>query len=160
MTKVVGMSSILVIGYGNSLRGDDAVGPVVAQAIADWSLPNLKILSLHQLTPELADDLAKVDTVYFVDACIDKDLEHPRVTEIQAKLSSVTISHFSSPSDLLALTMQIYDHVPQAYVIEIPAQAFDLSEELSGIAQTGVSEVLKYFRKLFLSESIDKNAFV
>jgi hypothetical protein len=56
--------------------------------------------------------------------------------------------------------MQIYDHVPQAYVIEIPAQAFDLSEELSNTAQMGVSEVLKYFSTLFLPESVDKKAFV
>jgi Ni,Fe-hydrogenase maturation factor len=50
-------SAILVIGYGNELRGDDAIGQWVARAVA-----------AHQLTPELAEDLAHTDYAVFVDA--------------------------------------------------------------------------------------------
>jgi hydrogenase maturation protease len=140
------MSNILVIGYGNPLRGDDAVGQVVARALVSWHLPNVKVLSLHQLAPELAEDLAKVDIVYFVDACMDITLEHPRVTEIQMSHSTVNVSHFSSPRDLLALTKQLYDCEPRAYIIEMPAESFELSEGLSAKARKGVKEVLEYLR--------------
>jgi hydrogenase maturation protease len=142
------MSNILVIGYGNPLRGDDAVGQVVARALSDWHLPNVKVLTLHQLSPELAEDLAKNDSVYFIDACMDKTLKHPRVTEIQSKHSKVNVSHFSLPQDLLALTKQLYDAEPRAYLIELPAESFELSEGLSGKAQKGVREVLEYLRQV------------
>jgi hydrogenase maturation protease len=138
------MSHFLVIGYGNPLRGDDAVGQIVARALLEWQLPNVKVLALHQLAPELADDLAKVDTVYFIDACMNVSLEHPRVTKIQPSHSTVNVSHFSTPQDLLALTKQLYNCEPRAYLIEMPAESFELIEKLSAKAQKGVGEVLKY----------------
>jgi len=45
---------ILLIGYGNELRGDDAIGPLVARALAELRLPGTQVLALTQLTPELA----------------------------------------------------------------------------------------------------------
>lgn len=140
------MSNILVIGYGSPLRGDDAVGQIVAQALLDANL-GIKVLSLHQLTPELADDLARVDKAYFVDACIDINLEHPRVTEVQPQPTNYA-SHFSSPQNLLALTKQLYGCWPKVYLIEIPAESFEFGETLSGKAQKGVSETLELIHKL------------
>lgn len=140
------MSNILIIGYGNSLRGDDSVGQVVASSVEQWYLPNVKVLSLHQLAPELADDLAQAETIYFIDASSDVTLEHPRVKEIQSNHASVNVSHFSSPENLLALTRQLYGCEPRVYLIEIPAESFELSEGLSAKAQKGVREVLEYLR--------------
>ena len=59
----------LIIGYGNELCGDDAVGPWVARAVAEWQLPAVKSLAVPQLTPELTTELAKTNYVMFVDAC-------------------------------------------------------------------------------------------
>ena len=36
----------LVIGYGNTLRGDDGVGPRVAEAIEKLNLPGVRTLDL------------------------------------------------------------------------------------------------------------------
>ena len=55
----MGTPKTLVIGYGNPLRGDDAVGQEIAQAL--WAerdrLPELEgavFAWAHQLTPEMA----------------------------------------------------------------------------------------------------------
>ncbi|PPT05423.1 NADH-reducing hydrogenase maturation factor [Geitlerinema sp. FC II] len=64
---------MLVIGYGNSLRGDDGIGRAIAEQVASWNLPHVRSLSLHQLTPELAEELSRVDRAVFIDACIDGD---------------------------------------------------------------------------------------
>lgn len=141
------MSNFLVVGYGNPLRGDDAVGQVVARVISKWHLSNVKVLILHQLAPELAEDLAQMSTVFFVDASADARLEHPVIQEIQATETIGSASHHSSPNDLLALTKHLYGCVPQAYLIEMPAEDFGLSEDLSTKAQAGVKEVLEYLRK-------------
>jgi hydrogenase maturation protease len=61
---------VLIIGYGNSLRSDDAAGIKVAETIATWQLPHVRSLAVHQLTPELAAELAAVELVIFVDACV------------------------------------------------------------------------------------------
>src|ERR1043165_3956952 len=59
---------LLVIGYGNELRGDDAAGPEVARSIAELQLPGVEVLVRPILTPELADNVAQAATVIFVDA--------------------------------------------------------------------------------------------
>ena len=67
------MSEALVIGYGNELRGDDAAGPRVAAAVEQWQLPGVRVLILHQLTPELADPIASSGLVIFVDAALEAE---------------------------------------------------------------------------------------
>ncbi len=50
---------VLVIGYGNALRGDDGAGPAAAAALRD-QLP-LRIADVrffHQLLPELSEVLS------------------------------------------------------------------------------------------------------
>jgi hypothetical protein len=52
-------TEILVIGYGNTLRGDDGVGPRVAEAIEELNLPGVRTLVCQLLTPEFADPIAR-----------------------------------------------------------------------------------------------------
>jgi hydrogenase maturation protease len=49
------MNQVLVLGYGNTLRRDDAVGPLAAEAVAGWGRPGVLALALPQLLPELAE---------------------------------------------------------------------------------------------------------
>jgi len=58
----------LLIGYGNTLRSDDGAGQKIANIVSEWNLPQWRSLSVHQLTPELALDIAQADLVIFVDA--------------------------------------------------------------------------------------------
>ncbi len=56
---------LLVIGYGSDLRGDDAAG-----LLADRRLARLGFhaIAVHQLTPELAEQVAAARQVIFLDA--------------------------------------------------------------------------------------------
>src|SRR5690349_11507086 len=65
--------STLVIGYGNDLRGDDAVGQRVAMAVARWRRPGVMAIAAHQLTPELATWLVRAKFAIFVDASYVED---------------------------------------------------------------------------------------
>jgi Ni,Fe-hydrogenase maturation factor len=55
------MKATIVIGYGNELLSDDAIGPRVANLINLWHLSHVQSLAVHQLTPELAANLANVN---------------------------------------------------------------------------------------------------
>ena len=60
----------LIIGYGNTLRQDDGVGRYLAEQIAEEQWPECQVLSVHQLTPELAASIAEVEQVIFIDAVL------------------------------------------------------------------------------------------
>src|SRR5208283_625871 len=61
---------ILVIGFGNLLRGDDAIGCHAAHALEEHFRddPQVEVIAAQQLTPEMADDLARNEFVLFLDA--------------------------------------------------------------------------------------------
>lgn len=133
--------NVIVIGYGNELRSDDGVGQRVADAVQTWGLPNVHSLSVHQLTPELAEILAHVDIAIFVDA-------YPGIMEVQVSTLepariAVTNGHNSNPRVLLAIAQALYGYYPQTWLIAIPAHNFHLGNCLSPIAETGMAEALK-----------------
>lgn len=136
----------LVIGYGNTLRGDDGVGYRVAEAIEGWNLPNVQAIACHQLTPELAMAIAACDRVIFVDATLPNT--HPNVTICSLPIAETTPlnAHHSNPTGLLKLAISLYNGHPMAYQVLIPTVAMEFDETLSEVAQAGMVETLKTLR--------------
>ncbi len=145
----------LVIGYGNSLRGDDGAGQRVAELVNDWQLDRVRSLSLHQLTPELAADIAEAETVIFVDAT--SPTEEPstqiQVVPIQAKETPTHWAHFQDPRSLLALTQRVYGTVPPSWWILIPAVDFEFGEQFSAITQQGIIDALIQIKELIINSA-------
>ncbi len=123
-----------VIGYGNTLRGDDGVGPRVAEQVAAFT--GVRSLSVQQLAPELAAELAAADRVWFVDAWVG-GLE-PRLTFLTANSALPVTDHGWTPEVLLHLSQTLYGAKPLAAQLLIPAVQFDYGETLSAIAQAGL----------------------
>ena len=54
------MPAIVIFGYGNPLRGDDAVGFLVARELEiRLTGTGVRVISTHQLNPEHAEILAQ-----------------------------------------------------------------------------------------------------
>lgn len=140
--------TILVIGYGNDLRSDDAVGQKVAHAIATWQLPHLKSLSVHQLTPELAVFLANTELAIFIDACFTSVCEDVRIQPIAPTNSTAIGGHTGDPRSLLALTQVLYHRVPNAWWVTIPGENFEYSDRLSPIAERGIQIAIAQIKHL------------
>ena len=62
------MPGTLIIGYGNLLRGDDAVGCRAAYKLEQrfHGDPDVEVIAAQQLTPEMADDIARHSFVLFL----------------------------------------------------------------------------------------------
>src|SRR5262245_7163428 len=110
----------LVIGYGNELRGDDAAGPQIASAVAEWELPEVRALAVHQLTPELAEALALADHAIFVDAARTDTAEaHVALRPIAPLNRPHLVGHAGDPRALLALANAVYGRYPRAWSIAV-----------------------------------------
>lgn len=140
--------AILVIGYGNDLRSDDAVGQRVAQTIAARNLANVRSLCVHQLTPELAAFLANAELAIFVDACFTNVCEDVQVQAIEPTYSTAIAGHTSDPRSLLALTQALYEHAPIAWWVRIPGVNFELGDRLSPTAERGIQVALEQINHL------------
>jgi hydrogenase maturation protease len=146
----------LVIGYGNTLRGDDGVGIWVAEQVAAQNWSEVRSLAVHQLTPELAVDLAQAEVVFFIDAWIGEDTQvQPQLKRLFPDPTGTTCDHSWNPSVLLALTQTLYNHDPIAYQWLIPAVQFEYGEPLSAIARDGADWVIAILTASINSKSDD-----
>ena len=133
-----------MIGYGNELRGDDAIGPRVAELMAARALPGVRAISARQLTPELAEQLAHAGLAIFVDAYPAAHAGEPAVLARPLTPADVgaALVHTSDPRALLALALALYGRAPPAWQVAAPAVTFDLGAPLSPTAEQGIDAAL------------------
>jgi hydrogenase maturation protease len=137
---------VLVIGYGNALRGDDGIGPAVAAEIAAMALPGVRVLAVHQLTPELAANIADARRVVFVDAAVSGDLV--TVTRLTAEPTPPSLTHATDPRALLALAGVLEGHAPDAWLVTARGSDFRYKEGLSEAGREQVRHVTHRVREL------------
>lgn len=145
--EVLSFPTILILGYGNSLRSDDAAGRQVAEKIAQQQWQNVQSLSLHQLTPELAETLSQAQAVIFVDVIASQALTIT-VEPLEPTAISNNWSHAADPRSLLALAQTLYGKAPPAWWVLIPGVNFAIGEALSKVTQAGVLEAIKAIKQL------------
>ncbi len=126
----------LLISIGNPLRGDDAVAHHVAGRLLPP--PGVTIRSVHQLTPELAPDLAAFDTVVFIDADIDARAASLDPLEPTPSRGAPLI-HSLAAGDVLLLARKLYGFAGRAYLCRLPVADFD-GTELTPTAQAAVED--------------------
>jgi len=138
------MPKALIIGYGNPLRSDDALGWHASRLLApELAGHDVEVITCHQLTPELAERLSQSTLAVFIDA----DAEgvpgeiHRRAVRPQVPASS-SFTHTCTPSGLLASAQQLYGHSPEAVVITVTAQSFEFGESLSPVVSSALPKVV------------------
>jgi len=130
----------LVIGYGNSLRGDDGAGPFIARQLGAGAI------ACHQLTPELAEPISQAQCVIFVDAHAGVPAGQIDIQPVQPGASAAI--HRFDPETLLAWSQQLYGRAPEAILVGIGAESFDLGEGLSPGAMRAAGRALRVIRKI------------
>ena len=156
------MQKILVIGYGNVDREDDGVGWHVLEKLSDHfgnpvmtldggtfdQTHNPQLVFVLQLTPEMAESLAKYDYVCFVDAHTGAYEEEVRLTAIEPGYQSSPFTHHLTPESCLELAQALYGRIPQALVVSVRGYHFgyrtELSEQTMPLMQVAVEQIIDW----------------
>ncbi len=133
--------NILVIGYGNTLRQDDGVGPYVAERVSDLGLPGVRTHVAAQLNPEHAELLSKARLVVFVDASVSPGRK-VGLRPVRAAATLQLTTHAADPATLVALARDLFGRAPEAWSLTIPAMQLGFGEEFSPFAWLGVDAAL------------------
>ena len=110
----------LILACGNTLRGDDGVGPWLAAWAEERfaTEPAVRVVSRQQWTPDLAEDIAQAESVLFLDCAVDSAPGAVRIAVIQpVPASSALATHHSGAPELLALAQQLYDSLPRSALL-------------------------------------------
>lgn len=150
MTVSDRVAPILVMGWGNRSRGDDAIGPLLVDALAQhvqthW--PDVAIVECideYQLQMEHAFDLRGRQAVLFIDASVQAGapFETSAVTAGDAPPAGThSLSHALSPQTLLGIAQNVLRvPLPPCTLLAIQASAFGLGDGLSPSAQANLKE--------------------
>ena len=122
---------MLLIGYGNSGRCDDGLGPAFAERIAAMRLPDMEIDIDYQLTVDHALAVADAERVVFADALMGSEAPF-EFRRIHPGAAGSLASHSLTPATVLELARTLYGKEPQAFVLGIAGVAFgEVKEGLS-----------------------------
>jgi hydrogenase maturation protease len=149
----------LIIGYGSPIRGDDAVGPVLAELIAGsveagtWPA-GTEVQARHILTAELVADLHRAERVVFIDAAADGTPGEVRTRRLAPDATAPsTMAHFHDPRELLAWCEGLYGAAPEAWLITISGGAWDYGHfDLSPAVQAALPVATRSVRELCLHQ--------
>lgn len=146
---------LLVVGYGNELRGDDGAGRAVADRIDELGLQGVTVRSIIQLVPELAVDLAAADRAVFVDADVAvSSLVFRRIEPGDAEPGDAmadpdgfgrpgATTHHTTPVSLLRLAATAGARVPPLVEqLSLPATEFELGAPMSAVTAAAVDQAV------------------
>lgn len=139
---------VLIIGYGNPLRCDDAVGWKITEALeASFVHPDVEIHLAHQLLPEMAEWLSQTEQIIFIDASAEGTAGtwscFPiAASPVQEQLPSLI--HKLSPTHLLGLTEALFGKTAHAEMITVVGENFGYGESLSASVAAVIPEICSY----------------
>lgn len=140
---------ILVFGYGNLSRGDDAVGPLLLEYLEQRAdLSRVELQTDFQLQIEHALDLQERELVIFVDASVagDQPFAFKRLKPYQD--NSYT-SHAMSPAALLHVFETVTGLTPPpSYLLSIQAESFELGDDISQATADNLNQACEFARHL------------
>ena len=134
---------LLVIGYGNPLRSDDGLGWMIAKRLAKRIGKSATVLTVQQLTPELAEPVSMADLVIFIDACYEGAPGSWQCETIQGALApSQTFAHHLTPATLLIYARAVLTAEPAALLVSVAGGSFEYGQNLSPRVAAIVPEIV------------------
>lgn len=132
----------LILACGNTLRGDDGVGPLLCAWAAERFAgdPGVRALSSQQWAPDLAQEVAAAETVLFVDCSLGQMPGQVLLREIEASaLQPGLVTHHLGAAELLRVAEDLYAARPRrACLLTIAAGSIELGEQLSPAVQAAL----------------------
>jgi hydrogenase maturation protease len=146
---------IIVIGYGSTVRGDDALGQLVAAQVAERAKPGIEAISVTQLVPELAKTIAYAREVIFVDACTTESGCAVAIEQLTHRANGGGGSHAAGPRELLALAKACYHRAPPAWLVTVPAEKFGMDDHISPAAHVNIGSALRAVEQIIENQQTD-----
>ena len=144
---------LVIFGFGNPGRGDDAVGPDLLQRFVRQdeikkSVAGCRLVEAIQLQIEHALDLFNQELALFVDASISGPAPYA-FRQVHAQRDVSYTSHAMSPAALL----QVYETIsgcpaPPAYQLTILGERFELDAPLSQQAELHLDAAYQFLLHL------------
>lgn len=159
MKKLKTDPGILLVGIGNSGRGDDGLGWDFVERINGLGYDFLDYEFRYQLQVEDAALISEYDIVIFVDASHEKLSGGFQMSRCISASHSFFSTHAQAPGAILHLANSLYTKFPKAYTLAISGKEWELQTSLSREAQRNLDSAVSFFIEQFLPTVQPKMVF-
>ena len=146
---------LLVFGWGNPSRGDDALGPMFVEQLLEQlgALSDVECLTDFQLQVEHALDLAGRQRVLFVDASLNCAAPF-EVTALTAARDMSFSTHAMSPQAVMQVFRDLHGiEPPPCTLLAICGERFELGDSPSDAARVNLTLAVNWCRRWLTSET-------
>lgn len=141
---------ILLVGIGNTGRGDDGLGWKFADFFQDNADDFIDVEYRYQLQIEDAALISRYDTIIFVDASHEKLKDGFEIKPCKAAGHFFYSSHMQSPQTILFLADSLFATSPEAFTVAISGFDWKLKTSLHSKAEKNLQSAINYFKKEYL----------
>lgn len=139
---------LIVFAWGNTSRGDDGIGPLLAGRLRDLRLPELVVVEDFQLNIEHIMDFSGTTPLLFIDASVAID-NGISIERIGASQDGNFSTHAISPQALLNVYRETEgDTPPEAFLLHVAAREFGLGDSLGRTAAAAAEDAWSFLRDL------------
>ncbi len=144
-----GAPEILVYGYGNPGRQDDALGVLLAESIEHWARDN-HLYHIHtecnyQLNIEDAHKISLFDIVIFADAS-KEEINDYSYTLLEPSAKVDFTMHAVSPAFILSLCNQIYNKKPLTFLLHIKGFDWQFMQNMTSEAKKNLNDAISFLK--------------
>lgn len=138
---------VLIYGYGNPGRQDDALGIELAEKIEHWAAENgycfVETEISYQLNIEDAVVISDKDLVIFADAS-GEDIDDFLLTGVNADSKVEFTMHQVTPAFVKYLCNEIYGYVPETYQLHIKGYKWEFMKGLTKKAGENLNKAAQF----------------
>ena len=145
------MPRVLVLAVGNPLRSDDGLAWHAADELEKVvTSSDVQIKKVHQLTPELCEDVSRAAMVILVDAAATGEPGTLNCERVVASAEESAASHSFMPAALLQLAATLYGASPAAALVSVAGKSFEHGDLLSPEVEHALPGLVAKIRELIL----------
>lgn len=157
VNKSASVAPILIFGYGNPSRGDDALAPLLLERISHGS--DVELLTDFQLQIEHSLDMVGRELILFVDASIacSSPFEFTPLECINPRTTPTYTTHQLTPEELVKTYLDVHQQpAPPTYLLSIRGEQFEFGAALSEAAETNLLLATQWVAQLLQHASVRK----
>jgi len=138
-------STPLLIAIGNDGRNDDGLGWAFGHRVEKSGSFSGPVVYRYQLQVEDAWLMAAHPWIIFVDACREPLKAGFDLSAIQPAARFSYTTHQMAPQTVLALAKDLYGAVPEAFLLRIKGEAWELNCSLSAVGRENLRRATEGF---------------
>ena len=138
----------LLLAIGNSARQDDGLGWAFMKALQQTNRFQGQLQACYQLQIEDAELITRFPRVIFVDATSESLPDGFSWENVRPQNDFTFTTHALTPMAVLYLCQDLYNKHPEAYLLKIQGEQWELQTGLSPNAKENLNKAIHFFAQL------------